>query len=152
MSTSVRVKGLRDRMTFKYFLHFFSRLRSASRFSMFWVTFTALFFLLPELLPRVKKICKTVVVKRERLKKTVKWDKMWNCMITALYTTVSLVLKTIVMADKQTRNHVTMHKLNCTPLDVQFWHSIKPLCRVMLLKQFSLNFTVIPDNLSPALR
>lgn len=45
MSTSIRVKGLRDRMTFKYFLHFFSRLRSASRFSMFWVTFTALFFL-----------------------------------------------------------------------------------------------------------
>lgn len=48
MSTSVRVKGLRDRMTFKYFLHFFSRLRSASRFSMFWVTFTALFFFLTQ--------------------------------------------------------------------------------------------------------
>lgn len=97
MSTSVRVKGLRDRMTFKYFLHFFSRLRSASRFSMFWVTFTALFFFWPKLLLRVKTICKTVVVKRERLKKTVKWDKMWHCMITALYTTVSLVLKTIVI-------------------------------------------------------
>ena len=39
MSYSVRVKGLRDRMTFKYFLHFFSRLRSASRFS-FRVHFT----------------------------------------------------------------------------------------------------------------
>ena len=106
MSTSIRVKGLRDRMTFKYFLHFFSRLRSASRFSMFWVTFTALFFFWPKLLLRVKTICKTVVVKRERLKKTVKWDKMWPCMITALYTTVSLVLKTIVMAYKESRDHV----------------------------------------------
>ena len=54
MSTSVRVKGLRDRMTFKYFLHFFSRLRSASRFSMFWVTFTALFFFDPSCYSEIK--------------------------------------------------------------------------------------------------
>ena len=58
ISTSVRVKGLRDRMTFKYFLHFFSRLRSASRFSMFWVTFTALFFFDPSCCSEWKQFAK----------------------------------------------------------------------------------------------